>query len=257
MTLSKIYIALNNGDFDAVIFEIKRLNKVYRDGNPEITDAEYDRLIETIKYVDPENEIFKSGVIESVDGNRKERLRYPMFSLDKESSIEDIHKWLLNKGIPLSIDLVVTAKYDGISILKDEKTNLAWSRGDGVEGETIHEHYRKLNDKSPRFDLFTIGEMLIPKPIFAGRIFYRDNGEAFKNARNMIAGLKNSDTISEDLKYAKHIRYGFANEDFTKNKSEQLDTISRNLSPIPYKVYRADKLNVNELNELFIDWGKE
>ena len=259
MTLSEIYVLLNNGDYKAVAIEVKKLNKSYRDGDPIITDAEYDRLIDTIRYVNPENEIFTSGVIETieVDSDRKETLKYPMFSLDKESSIGEIHKWLINKGLSLSTILVCTAKYDGISILKDEKNDLAWSRGDGVVGETVHTHYHKLNDKGNKIDLFTIGEMLIPKPVFASHTFYRDKGEPFKNARNMIAGLKNSDTISEDLKYANHVRYGFANEDFTINKSQQLDFISKNLVSIPYKIFCADKLNVDELNELFIEWGKE
>jgi len=259
MTLSEIYIALNNGDYKTVTVEIKKLNKAYREGNTQITDPEYDRLLETVKFVNPENEIFTSGVIENVevDSDRKETLKYPMFSLDKESSLGEIHKWLINKGLTLSTLLVCTAKYDGISILKDEDTCLAWTRGDGVEGETVHEHYKKLGDTAQRMNIYTIGEMIIPKPVFASRIYYRDNGEAFKNARNMIAGLKNNDKVSEDLQYAKHVRYGFASEDFTKNKTEQLDFISKYLSPVPYKVFRADKLDVDELNELFIEWGKE
>lgn len=259
MTLSEIYIALNNSDFKTVTIEVKKLNKAYRDGNPLITDSEYDRLIETIKFVNPENEIFDSGVIETVevDSDRKETLKYPMFSLDKESSLEEVKKWLLNKGLPLSTMLVCTAKYDGISILKDEWSQETWSRGDGIEGETMHEHYRKLGDKSNKIKLFTIGEMIIPKPVFASHTFYRESGEAFKNARNMIAGLKNSDTISEDLKYAKHVRYGFANEDFTLNKSEQLDFITTHLALVPYRVFRADSLKIEELNDLFVEWGKE
>jgi len=259
MTISEIYTALNNNELEIVSNEIKKFNKAYRDGNPLISDKEYNKLIETFRFVDPNNELFKSGVIEvvEVNSNRKELLKYPMFSLDKESSIEEIHKWLINKGLPLSTVLVCTAKYDGISILKDEYNGLAWSRGDGIEGETVHEHYKKLGDKAKKVQIFTIGEMIIPKSVFASRTFYRESGEAFKNARNMIAGLKNSDTISDDLRYANHVRYGFASEDFTKNKSEQLDFISDNFGKVPYKIFRADRLNVEELNNLFSEWGKE
>jgi DNA ligase (NAD+) len=263
MTLSETYIRLsvliNTGDYTNVAKEIKRLNKLYREGNPDVSDIEYDQIISTFKLADPDNEIFTSGVIEIVEVNsdRKETLKFPMFSLEKESSIEDIKKWLINKGLPLTTVLVCTAKYDGISLLKNEKTALVWSRGDGLVGETMHSHYKKLNAKNSDVEIYTIGEMIIPKPIFASRTFYRDNGEAFKNARNMIAGLKNSDTISNDLKYAKHVRYGFASEDFTMNKSEQLDYISKELNPVPYKIFKANDLKVDELDELFIEWGKE
>ncbi len=260
MKLSEIYILLNNGDYKTVTVELKKLNKAYRDGNTQITDAEYDRLIESVKLVNPENEIFTSGVIETldeVDSDRKETLKYPMFSLDKETSLSDIQKWIVNKGLPLTTKLVITAKYDGISILKDENTNLAWTRGDGVEGETVHSHYAKLCDTGMRLDKFSIGEMIIPKPVFASRTFYRDNGEAFKNARNMIAGLKNSDTISEDLKYAKHVRYGFADDNFTQDKSTQLNVISIFFNFLPFEIRQANELNIDELNELFFEWGKE
>jgi len=180
-----------------------------------------------------------------------------MFSLDKEHSVEDVLKWLRNKNVPSNTLLVITAKYDGISILKNELSQKCWSRGDGMIGETMHEHYKQLFDKAEEMNIFSIGEMLIPKPVFACRTYYRENGEAFKNARNMIAGMKNNDRVSSDLQYAKHVRYGFASEDFTKDKTEQLDLISDKLYPVPYKVISADKLTVEELDDLFVEWGKE
>ena len=259
MTLSEIYITLNDGKYEIVTDEIKKLNKAYRDGKPLITDPEYDRLLETVKFVNPENEIFDSGVIETIEVNsdREEALRYPMFSLDKETLIGDIQKWLVNKGLPLTTILIATSKYDGISILKDEFEQLAWSRGDGITGETLHTHYQKINDKGNKIKLHTIGELIVPKPVFASRTFYRESGDAFKNARNMVAGWKNSDTVTEDLKYAKHVRYGFADDDFTKDKSEQLDFISVNFNPVPYKVFKANELDIDELNLLYFEWCKE
>lgn len=257
MTLSEIYDLINSGKYKEATDELKNLNNFYRSGDAKITDNEYDKLIETLKFADPDNELFNSGVIEEVNPDRKEKLQFPMFSLDKESEIQNIHRWLTNKGLPLSTLLVITAKYDGISILKNELKTLAWSRGDGVYGETMHEHYKKIGDSCKPIDVFTIGEMIIPKPIFSSRTFYRENGKPFKNARNMIAGLKNSDSISEDLKYAKHVRYGFASEDFTKNKSEQIEFICKNLTEIPYKIVKASELDLNDLNELFIEWGRE
>jgi len=242
---------------DILSSEIKNLNDAYRQGNPLITDKEYDILMDNLKYLDPNNELFNHGVIETVSGERKEKLKYPMYSLDKETTIGEIHKWLNNKNVPLSSNVIVTAKYDGISILKNEKNGLSWTRGDGVNGETIHKHYKKLNEKNSKIEFYTIGEMIIPKHVFLTHVFYRDNGEPFKNARNMIAGLKNSDTISDDLKYANHVRYGIADEDYSMNKSEQLEFLAKELSPIPYKIFKASELNVKILDELYFEWGKE
>jgi len=160
MTTKEIYQLIENGkSADA----IKILNDLYRDGNTLISDGEYDKLLSDFKKSDPQNDIFKSGVIETVNPDRKEKLKFPMFSLDKESEISNIQKWLKNKGLPLTTLLVITAKYDGISILKDEYNQLAWSRGDGKIGETMENHYAKISDKYQKLDLFTIGEMIIPK----------------------------------------------------------------------------------------------
>ena len=264
MTLSEIYIALydanHSKDYSIVTTEVKKLNLAYRNGDPLITDSEYDTLLQCIKFANPENEIFNSGVIETeeeINPTRKVGLKFPMYSLDKEHYIEDIHKRLINKGLQLSTLLVCTSKYDGISILKNEKNGFASSRGDGVIGESLTEHYKQLGEKNSNIEFYTIGEMLIPKPVFASKTFYRDNGEPFKNARNMIAGLKNNDKVSDDLKYAKHVRYGLADDDFTKDKIEQLDFIAKELHVVPYKVFRADELNIDVLNNLFIEWGKE
>ena len=256
MKLTEIYKELDNGNYSVVENEIKKLNKKYRDGIPEITDPEYDKLIETFKFLCPDSDIFKSGVIEDVvNPDRAEKLKYPMYSLDKEKFIVDIHKWLKNKGLPLSTILICTAKYDGISILKDEWDQEAWSRGDGLIGETMHMHYARICDNANPMKIFSIGELLFPKHEFATHTFLKSDGTPYKNARNMMAGLKNSDTISDDLQYVHHVRYGFATEDFTMNKSEELDFISTHIRPIPYRKFRADELDTDELTDLFIEWG--
>lgn len=256
MILQEIYTELNNGNYSVVENEIKKLNKKYRDGIPEITDPEYDKLLDAFKVVMPSSKIFDSGVIENeVNPDRAEKLKYPMYSLDKEKFVVDIHKWLKNKGLPLSTMLVITAKYDGISILKDEWDQEAWSRGDGLIGETMHMHYVRIGDKATPMKVFTIGELLFPKHEFATHTFLKNDGTPYKNARNMMAGLKNSDTISDDLQYVHHVRYGFATEDFTMNKSEELDFISTHIRPVPYRKFRADELDTDELTDLFVEWG--
>ena len=256
MTITEIYSELNSGNYAVVEAEIIELNRLYRKGDSPITDPEYDKLLDAFKVVMPSSKIFDSGVIEDdVDPDRAESLKYPMYSLDKEKFIVDIHKWLKNKGLPLSTILICTAKYDGISILKDEWNQEAWSRGDGLVGETMHTHYARIGDKAIPMKIFSIGELLFPKHEFATHTFLKNDGTPYKNARNMMGGLKNSDTISDDLQYVHHVRYGFATEDFTMNKSEELDFISTHIRPVPYRKFRADELDTDELTELFIEWG--
>ena len=53
-------------------YKIKKANKVYRDGNPMISDQEYDQLLDQLKELDPTNRLFKKGILEKSKESRKE-----------------------------------------------------------------------------------------------------------------------------------------------------------------------------------------
>ena len=59
---------------DVLLDMIKRHNKMYRMGTPEISDAEYDAEIELLKTLDPDNEWFKHTEPAFVPETRKRAL---------------------------------------------------------------------------------------------------------------------------------------------------------------------------------------
>ena len=113
---------------------IKKHNEEYRAGSPTISDVEYDSLVEQLKTIDPNNEWFDHIEPSPVSNSRKRKLPLPMKSLNKVKNINDVKKWLSSLGLHDDTQLVLMPKFDGLSLLHNEKTGEAWSRG-GAENE--------------------------------------------------------------------------------------------------------------------------
>jgi len=258
---------------------IKKANIQYRIGEPieiqdlpieiqdileqkddELTDKSYDFLIDLLYKIDPNDEIFDDGIIEKeISSSRKEKLDKPMYSLDKMKSVPDVIKWGKKKGLKDNTIIIATAKYDGVSSLNNEKTLNAHSRGDGIEGQNITGHINKYNKYKPSsFEFYTIGELIIPIQVFKDNNFIRDNGEVYKNPRNMVAGLVNNDDVSPYWEFVDHIRYGIADEEFDYDKLDHIKIIKKETGfDVPYEKFTLSELTTEKLDELYYKWGEK
>jgi NAD-dependent DNA ligase len=98
------------------------------------------------------------------------------------------------KNIPIDSILILTPKYDGLSLLSYEAKNKAWTRGDGEYGQQSDEYFNIVtNNKRVLTDEYSIGEIIMKKDTF--KSLYSDE---FENPRNMVAGLLNSKTADID-----------------------------------------------------------
>jgi len=238
-----------------------------------LSDKDYDFLVKTAEKLG--SKISQSGVIENVNdlgiSERKQKLDYPMYSLNKEQSVAELKKWAKNKGLSTNVVLIITGKYDGVSVLKNEQTTKSFSRGDGIFGQDITPHLKNINPKFTRrtnltknenvasVEIYTIGELIIPKFIWEkyGDIFVRDNGEKYKNPRNMVAGLVNNDDVSPYWKYVDHVRYGVADEEYRYNKTEQLGLIEKETGfKVPHEIFTLSEITNEKLDELYYKWGE-
>ena len=113
---------------DALLDRVKRHNKMYRMGTPEISDAEYDAEIELLKTLDPDNEWFKHTEPAFVSETRKRALPIPMKSLNKVKDISELKKWYMSLGLKGNAGVVCMPKLDGLSLLYNELTGEAYSR---------------------------------------------------------------------------------------------------------------------------------
>ena len=198
---------------DNLFNRIKEANEAYRNGEPIMSDLEYDAMVSRLKMMNRDHEWFHRPEPVEVKESRKSKLPFPMRSLDKVKTMKELSEWFERvKGVGES-SVVITPKYDGISILLNEITGMAWSRGGNEnEGMNCSDHMRCI-EKSKEADFeYTFGEAIIPKKywdtFFKGKT--RLDGTLFKSARNTVAGLFRRDELDvELLRSVRFLRYGF------------------------------------------------
>ena len=188
----------------------------YLDANPEISDQEYDALLEQLRKLEQENPelITPDSPTQRVGGRPAEGFpefvhRRPMLSLDNSYNIEELRAFdarcrKLAGGQPL--EYVAELKIDGLSLAVHYEGGVfirGVTRGDGFRGEDVTSNVRtirsiplKLKDgaKNVAPEIEVRGEAYLPRKVF-GRI-NREREEAgeprFANPRNAAAGTPSS-----------------------------------------------------------------
>lgn len=198
--------------------KILKNNKLYEEGTPEITDSEYDFLVETLKYLSPESDVLKQvGAPVSYGKNVKHDI--PMGSLDKIKcrvdkngepedghGSQDLEEWVRK------IDEVVcfSPKVDGLAgelVYNNGKLIQASSRGDGAVGKNITDNVMCIstipNEIEPKSKIVIRGEFYIPRSTFERLIKDKAIKGDVVNERNVCAGAINSknphDTASKGI----------------------------------------------------------
>jgi len=185
--------------------------KYYRDNDPEISDAEYDRMFRRLRKLEEEHpELVTSDSptqrvgAPPLEKFEKRKHLMPMLSLGNAMNEEEVVKWnervKRSLGIEQDIEYVAEPKLDGLGVnLVYEDGRFSWgaTRGDGVTGEDVSVNLRTINevplqligDKHPKV-LEVRGEVFMRISSFKKLNRQRgDQGEpAFANPRNAAAG---------------------------------------------------------------------
>ena len=207
-------------EYKALIAEIERHNRLYYDNDePEISDYEYDMLMQRLKKIEAENPniVLPSSPTQHVGGNAKSELFAPvehtvqMASLRDVFSFDDVRDF--DKKVRESVSspiYVVEPKIDGLSVsleYRNGKFVRGSTRGNGFVGEdvtanllTIESIPKTLNE--PIEFLEVRGEVYMPREVFLSiASAQEEKGEKpFKNPRNAAAGSlrqKNSKITKE------------------------------------------------------------
>lgn len=184
--------------------------KYYTDGSSDLTDAEFDTLVEELRKVNPNSDLFQTGwgydvQVDSTPGSKIKHKYGNIGSLDK------CHNWkelgfLLQSG-PVDISL----KLDGLSCVlyyEDSRLLRALTRGDGSVGIDVTDKIKHLiadTVNEPHFTGAVRGEIIMSYENFSKWV--QVHPEA-KNPRNSTAGIINSkDATEEDLGYLDLIVY--------------------------------------------------
>jgi DNA ligase (NAD+) len=192
------------GKKNARIGELERLIKKHQDlyynGQPELSDAEFDELWDELAKLDPDNSIFTIVGPDSSDGWPKARHLIPMGSQEKASNPEDFLAWCAKVK---HAEYLVQYKLDGASLELQYEEGLlkrAVTRGDGTVGDEITPNAVRMQGVVSRLtQAFTggvRGEVLMPRSMHASK--YSDKA----NCRNAANGLmkRKDGSGSEDLR---------------------------------------------------------
>jgi DNA ligase (NAD+) len=172
--------------------EIRRHNRLYYDqDSPEISDAQYDKLVAELKEASPNDPVLNE-MGNPTYGDKFTHGRV-MGSLDKCHSTDEIVAKFQNKRV------VLMPKIDGLSMAvhySDGELATAATRGDGKTGEVVTPNAVRitnlpLNIAGVDDEVETRGEVFVPIKSFFGIMDqpgYDGKPDGLKNPRNAAAG---------------------------------------------------------------------
>lgn len=176
--------------------QIRRHNKLYFEKHaPEISDYEFDRLVERLKKLKPDSPVLTEIPAEGpVKEFKKVRHTSEMLSLDKCYNDEDFRSWMGK----FEGDVIVMPKIDGLAteLRYDEggRLALAATRGDGMTGDDITANARMIADIPQKIPLVPAlkkggeGGFEIRGEIYMRLSVFKKYKEEFANPRNLAAG---------------------------------------------------------------------
>ena len=190
-------------EWDELAAEVRKHRDLYYNGQPVITDAEFDEMFRRLQKMEeehpelavPDSPTKQVGAPTAdsafADVTHPER----MMSLDNVFSEEEMREWLDKTPGPYLTEL----KIDGLSIdliYENGELTRAATRGDGTTGEDITANARviediphKLTGDAPAF-LEVRGEVFIRPEDFPelNELRQKEGGKPFANPRNTAAG---------------------------------------------------------------------
>jgi len=199
---------MNSKEAKKRIDELNRLTayyatKYYDEDKPEISDFEYDMLMNELKYLEKEFPEFvsKSSLTQKVGGTVKEGFakvqhEVPLQSLQDVFSFEEVQDFDIKmRKEDANVTYVVETKIDGLSVSLEYKNGVfvrGATRGNGQVGEDVTDNLKTIKNipqklKEP-IDIIVRGEVFIGKEDFEKLNEKLDEDEKFANARNLAAG---------------------------------------------------------------------
>lgn len=222
---------------------LKANEAYYRNDDPIMTDAEYDKLKKDLKKLEDEYPEYKTGILDEVgykilDSFKKVEHSIPMVSINDVFNRDELQNFIekCERFLALSnLEFFCEPKIDGLSFSARYEKGifvLGATRGDGMIGEDITENLKVIagfplelkGDNIPEF-LEVRGEIYMSKQDFIDLNKSKLGEKIFANPRNAAAGslrqLDTSITAKRNLKYFTYT-LGRYSDDFKINSQEEL-----------------------------------
>lgn len=232
-----------------LIEDLNKYTKSYDEGNPEISDEDWDNMYFELQTLEEETGITLSTSptihidYQVVNKLNKVTHNHPMLSLDKTKSVNEVLSFLNNK------DSIAMAKMDGLTCSLSYKQGLlvgAETRGNGFIGEDILQNIvfvKGVPLEIPLTDNITIdGEIICTYNDF------KEFSDEYKNPRNFASGsirlLDSKESSKRKLTFvAWDCIKGLDNCKTLTNKLLALDELGFIIVPM---VYLPELININQ-----------
>lgn len=172
-----------------LIDELNKHTRLYDEGNPVISDAEWDRMYFELQFLECEHGYVLPGSpthnVNYVMVNELQKVEHnhPMLSLDKTKDINEIKSFIQNK------DWIAMLKMDGLTcslLYEHGKLVRAETRGDGAVGEDIT-HNAMVIPSIPKKIPYK-ERLVVDGEIICKLNDFEEFSDEYKNARNFAAG---------------------------------------------------------------------
>ena len=234
----------------------------YNHAAPEISDAEFDALWDELKLLDPSNKILHQVGPEPLPGTVKVQHIFPMRSLDKGTSDEDIIHFVTQSTFG-GKRYLAQPKLDGSALsLEYVAGNLhrAATRGSGERGEDVTLNAKLVANIPSRLnipvDCHVRGEVVMPLETFEEK--YRDISP---NPRNLCSGAlrqKHGDGKADasDLVFCAYdVKFVNESPDAVYD-SELLNWLQKaGIEPAPWQIFESEHPQ-NEMIQHTQEWSK-
>lgn len=249
--------------------------KYYVEDNPEISDSEYDEMMNRLIELEEEYPDFKSEDSPSarvggtpIDAFEKVQHSQQMLSLDNAFNGEDLKDFdsriERNLASEINYDYVVEHKIDGLALIiryENGRLKLALTRGDGQVGENVTANVKtiaaiplKLNKE---IDIELRGEVYIPEDKFKelNEKRFDDDLEPFANPRNAAAGsIRQLDPKIAAERPLSFLAYDIINLETGDQIKTHLDELEL-LKKIGFKVgWYQQESSIEKIVEICGDW---
>ena len=194
----------------------------YYEGEPEISDEQFDMLVDRLRILNPNSSVLKTGWGFEVKADKVKHKYSHIGSLDKVKSYEEIPDRFKDRTI------FISPKLDGLSAVayfENGQLVKGITRGNGEYGKDITDKLRLILGKSIGDNKFTgavRGELIISDANWDKLQTKYNNLIA---PRNFAAGIINRKEIDEDIKYVDLVVYkvvGQENKDNIFNTREEM-----------------------------------
>lgn len=239
-----------------LIEELNYHTKLYDEGNPAISDKEWDDMYFRLVEMEKRTGIYlENSPTQRVNYDIKNQLdkikhSHPMLSLDKTKSINDIKAFLSTKKY------IGMAKMDGLTCsltYNNGRLIAAETRGNGIIGEDILHNALVVKNIPKRINY--LNKLVVDGEIICKDKDFEEFQKEYKNSRNFASGsirlLDSKESEKRKLSFvAWDVIEGFSDNEFLSTRLIELSNLSFEVVPFLYGDETADEQIEHTINEI-------